>query len=122
MVVGFFGNTVFIIVLIVGLLTGALSILREVQIMYWPTALPPKPLFWSFVRIAFVIAAALLWWDEHQKVLQLLTVKPEPSNSLRRRTQALARDLEAYLDKRKASHPPYTNADPKASAEQQEVN
>jgi hypothetical protein len=122
MVGGFLGSTAGVIVWIVVLLTGALAIVREVQIMYWPTALPPRRIFWSFVRIAFVIAAALLWSDEHQRVTQLLTAKSESPNSLRRRTQSLARDCESYLNKRKAGHPPYTDADPKASPQQQNVN
>jgi hypothetical protein len=32
------------------------------------------------------------------------------------------RPLETYIDARKANHPPYTNADPKASPAQQNVN
>jgi hypothetical protein len=37
--------------------------------MYHPPAAPSKRVFWGFVRIAFVLAALILWLDEHSKVV-----------------------------------------------------
>lgn len=48
--------------------------------MYAPTKAGEKRTFWAWVRIAFIVAAVLLWWDEHSKVKQLtsqLSSKPE---------------------------------------------
>ncbi len=39
--------------------------------MYLPARADDKRVFWGFVRVAFVIAAVLLWSDEHDKVTQL---------------------------------------------------
>src|ERR1700722_15196723 len=74
---GFLGHSWEIVLIVVGLLSGALSVLREVQLMYLPAKAAGKKLFWGFARIAFVIAAVLLWSDEHDKVLQITAVKPE---------------------------------------------
>ena len=40
--------------------------------MYFPPNVPKKRAFWGFVRIAFIVAAVVLWCDEHSKVQQLL--------------------------------------------------
>ncbi len=47
--------------------------------MYVPAKANERRVFWAWVRIAFVVAIVLLWWDEHSKVKQLnaqLAVKP----------------------------------------------
>jgi len=71
--VGLLNHTVAIILLVIGLLSGAFAVFREIQLMYFPAKATERKVFWGFVRIAFVIAAALLWFDEHTKVEQLLT-------------------------------------------------
>jgi hypothetical protein len=71
MAVGFLDHTITIILIVIGLLSGVLSVLREVQSMYFPAKAAEGKVFFVFVRIAFVIAAVLLWSDEHQKVVQL---------------------------------------------------
>jgi hypothetical protein len=68
---GFLGHSVTIVVIVIGLLSGILSVVREIQIMYYPAKADDKKVFWAFVRIAFVVAAVLLWSDEHEKVVQL---------------------------------------------------
>jgi hypothetical protein len=70
-VTGIFGHTLAVIIVVVGLLSGSLSVLRELQVMYAPTKASERQVFWSWVRIAFVVAAVLLWWDERSKVRQL---------------------------------------------------
>lgn len=68
---GLLNHTIAILLIVVGLLSGALSVVREVQLMYLPAKAQEKRLFWAFVRIAFVVAAILLWADEREKVGQL---------------------------------------------------
>src|ERR1017187_441406 len=75
-VAGFLNHTVAIVFLVVGLLSGVLAVVREVQLMYWPAKTTDKRAFWGFARIAFVIALILLWADEHSKVVQLADQKP----------------------------------------------
>ena len=70
-ILGFLGSTMALVLIVVGLFSGVLAILREIQLMYRPASAGDKRLFWGFVRIAFIIAAALLWADEHEKVSQL---------------------------------------------------
>lgn len=70
-VVGLLNHTVAVCLFVIGLLSGGLSIMREVQLMYWPAKTTEKRAFWGWVRIAFVVAAVLLWVDEHAKVGQL---------------------------------------------------
>src|SRR5262249_18070545 len=60
---------VVILAIVVGLLSGVLSVIREIQAMYKPPKAGERPVFWGFVRIAFVISAVLLWVDEHGKVV-----------------------------------------------------
>jgi hypothetical protein len=68
---GFLGHTSAVIVAAIGILSGAMAVFREIQLMYWPAKTTDRRLFWGFVRIAFVVAAGLLWGDEHRKVVQL---------------------------------------------------
>jgi len=70
-VTGFLSHTWAIVAIVIGLLSGALSVLREFQVMYFPPKAESKRVFWGWVRIAFVAAAILLWLDEHSKVKQL---------------------------------------------------
>jgi hypothetical protein len=39
--------------------------------MYFPPQADSRRVFWRWVRIAFILAAVLLWVDEHSKVTQL---------------------------------------------------
>jgi hypothetical protein len=70
----------FVVVLVIALLSGVFSVVREVQIMYF---LPveaesrKKQIFWAFVRIAFVVAAVVLWLDERTKVTSLEKLLPD---------------------------------------------
>jgi hypothetical protein len=75
-VTGMLGHSLAVILVVVGLLSGTLSVLRELQIMYAPAKASERRTFWGWVRLAFVVAAILLWYDEHSKVKQLSS-KPE---------------------------------------------
>ena len=45
--VGFFGGILKLILVVVALLSGALSIFREFQLMYRPPAVPQKSVLWG---------------------------------------------------------------------------
>jgi len=68
---GILNHTFSLVLIVVGLLSGALSVLREIQMMYAPPTANQRRVFWGWVRVAFVLAIALLWVDEHTKVIQL---------------------------------------------------
>lgn len=55
---------------VVALMTGFLSILRELLSIYRPKQ-GPRSLFWNCIIIAFVISASILWFIEHQKITDL---------------------------------------------------
>lgn len=54
----------------VGLMSGILSIFREGVLLYHSDRIPPKSLFWTSVRITFIISAVLAWYGEHHKFEQ----------------------------------------------------
>ncbi len=78
-VTGMLGHTLAVILVVIGLLSGALAVLREVQLMYAPAKAGERRVFWAWVRIAFIVAAVLLWWDEHSKVQQLSAATSQPT-------------------------------------------
>jgi len=67
---GFLGSTLALVLIIVGLLSGVLSIFREVQVMYFPTRVGQKKTFWGFVRIAAIVALIIVWRNEHSKAVE----------------------------------------------------
>ena len=69
---GFLNPTLAVVVIVIALLSGVLSIIREGQLMYAPAKAADKKVFWGWVRIAFILAACLSWWNEHSKVGELL--------------------------------------------------
>lgn len=56
---------------VVALMTGVLSIMRELLGIYRPDEYQTRSLFWNCVIIAFIISAAILWFIEHQKAANL---------------------------------------------------
>lgn len=61
--ISYFGSILELVLIVVALLSGALSIVRDLQKMYSPARTDDKRLFWGWVRIAFVISAVLVWWN-----------------------------------------------------------
>ena len=55
----------------------------------------PGSAFWAYVRICFVVSAIAAWLIEHKKVRELESPH-EPEDSLRRRTVALAEDIDTF--------------------------
>jgi hypothetical protein len=82
----YFGGILEILLLVVGLISGALSVARDFQRMYSPARTDEKRVYWGWVRIAFVISAGLVWYnafssmkgrerDLHAKELEALQEK-----------------------------------------------
>jgi hypothetical protein len=68
---GFLSYTFVVIFIVIGLLSGVLSLVREVQIMYLPAKASKRKMLWAFVRIATILSFVILWANEHDKVAQL---------------------------------------------------
>lgn len=67
---GIFGSVFGLILLVVALLSGVVSVLRELQMMYLPAKAETSKVFWGWFRIVVFVALVLLWVDEHSKVVQ----------------------------------------------------
>jgi hypothetical protein len=52
--------------IMIGLMSGILSILREFLLFMAPDKVQEKPVFWASVRIAFVLSLIAAWWIEHK--------------------------------------------------------
>ena len=58
-------QTIFkLLLLVVALMTGAFSLVREVLQFVDPVKYPEKSLFFACLRIACILAFAILWWQE----------------------------------------------------------
>ncbi len=53
-----------VLLLTVAIMSGALSLLREFLQFVDPTKYPEKSLFYACLRVACILAFALLWWEE----------------------------------------------------------
>ena len=60
-----------IVLLMVGLMSGILSIVREALLIHSPDKIGEKLLFWRCVWIAFIVSSGLLWAIEHHSNLAL---------------------------------------------------
>lgn len=59
-----------ILIWVVALMSGILSLARELLVIYRGDQAQPRSLFWNCTIIAFVFSATALWILEHQKVLE----------------------------------------------------
>jgi hypothetical protein len=80
---------VMLVVLVVTLMSGILSLVRELLAIYAPERVPPASLFWHCVWIAFIISAVVSWWNEHS---QLNDLKISTSKEIERLTKQLEYD------------------------------
>jgi hypothetical protein len=64
-----------------------------------PNAVLGKDLFWACTRVAFFVSVVTLWYRE-RKSRKEMENPAEPANSLRRRTRALADEIELFLSDR----------------------
>jgi len=60
-----------VVLLVVALMSGILSVIREWALIHASDKVNEKRLFWGCVRIAFVISAITLWAVEHSSVIEL---------------------------------------------------
>jgi hypothetical protein len=58
---------VIIVLGMVALMSGILSIAREVLLMYYPDQVHQRPLFWGCVRIAFIVSGLLALYGAHSR-------------------------------------------------------
>lgn len=63
------------VVWIVAIMSGILALVREALQIYRPEKIRPRSLFWNCVVIALIISAGILWFIEHQKVVDLTNQK-----------------------------------------------
>jgi hypothetical protein len=54
-----------IIPVVVFLMSGLLSIFRELLLIYRPQT-QPRTLFWHCTIVAFILSAGIVWWNEHK--------------------------------------------------------
>jgi hypothetical protein len=62
-----------IALLMVGLMSGFLSLFREVLLIWHPDRLKSGNLFWRCTLISFILSSAILWMLEHKSVLEKQT-------------------------------------------------
>ena len=60
-----------VVLLVVALMSGILSLFRELLLIYLPTQFNQRSLFWNCVRISFVISMIVVWWQQHQAIAKL---------------------------------------------------
>jgi hypothetical protein len=97
---------IFVILCVVALMSGILSLYREVAGMYFPNAVLGKDLFWSCTRVALAASLVALWVRERKSRKRLENPK-ESSTSLRKRVRELADELETFYRDRQANAPPF---------------
>jgi hypothetical protein len=66
----------------VALMSGTLSIIREFLVLHHADKIPQKSVFWSCVRIAFVLSASLTWYGEHRDLKQANAVIAQKQEEL----------------------------------------
>src|SRR5579872_6058439 len=87
---GIFPSVIALLLLIVALLSGAISVARDFQMMYLPPRTNERRVLWAWVRIAFTVAMCLLLWNEHAKVVNPRYTASDP----------IQRDKRAEIRKR----------------------
>ncbi len=66
----------------IGIMSGTLAIVRETYGMFATNPVDPKSIFWECTRIAFILSAAIAWWQKDQavkardEVIKTLTAGP----------------------------------------------
>jgi len=68
----------------VGLMSGLLAIFREYFAIQHPERIPPKSLFWTCVRVAFIISAVVAWVGHPQTERGRTSIEPSARNSVHR--------------------------------------
>ncbi len=69
----YLGYPYLLLVVVVVLMTGFLSLIREAAEIMWPGRDLKRTRFWNFLIIAFILSSFFLWYKEHQTVSKLIT-------------------------------------------------
>jgi hypothetical protein len=59
---------IYMVLSVVALMSGILSLARELLQIYRKPQIPQRPIFWKFVIIAFILSAASLWVIDHKQL------------------------------------------------------
>jgi hypothetical protein len=95
-----------IVALVVAVMSGALSLVREYLLFQYPTKFQEPPLFWASLRIAFGISLIYLWHEERQKRLALeKQAEQPPPLSLKQQTLTLSSSILEFVYARKGEEP-----------------
>jgi hypothetical protein len=60
-----------IVPLTIAIMSGALSIIREAYGMFAAKPIDPRSIFWECARIAFMLSAGIVWWQQRQIIQRL---------------------------------------------------
>lgn len=69
-----------VLITVVALMSGILSIVQEILQFVDPAKFPEKPVFFASLRVAFLVAIGLMWWQEKRAriVAETLLDKSKP--------------------------------------------
>jgi hypothetical protein len=94
-----------VIALVVALMSGILSLIREFLLFQYPNKFQEPPLFWASVRIAFAVSLVVLWYGERQKRLELEKQLQKPKLSFKEETLNLSASILEFIYGRKGEAP-----------------
>jgi hypothetical protein len=90
-----------VFLLMVALMSGILSLIREWALIHSPDKINEKRLFWGCVRIAFVASAITVWGIEHHDVIALheqIDALTKPDFELSRGSFVISNMVETHGD------------------------
>ena len=85
----FLGSLGKAVLLVVAVMTGVLSLAREALLLFFPNKFKATLLFWSCVRVAFIISVAASWYREYRG----RKTAEKTYTSLQQRLQSLSIEL-----------------------------
>jgi hypothetical protein len=97
-----------VIALVVALMSGILSLVREFLLFQYPNRFQEPPLFWACLRIAFGISLIFLWYEERQQRLALekqLQKPPVKPPSLKEQALELSASILEFICQREEHAP-----------------
>lgn len=95
-----------VVVLVVALMSGIQSLVREYLLFQYPNRFQEAPLFWACLRIACVVSFAFLWYEERHKMI-LLEKSLTPPPSLKRQLIQLSQSILDFVFERSKGVPPF---------------
>jgi len=98
-----------VVVLVVALMSGILSLIREFLLFQYPNKFQEPPLFWGCLRIAFGISLVFFWYEERRKRV-LLEKSLAPTPSLKEKVLNLSQSILEFAYARSAAAPQITTS------------